>query len=165
MSLQQIPPNHPISEKSYTLRLFEYAWKETREHDKVEMIAATIIPTLAAFIGGFTWSGAAAGIVAAVATLTVTLCVIFLIHFLRAPKILNTQLQEQLKRQVKLLDELQSQKLTFELDVPRSQVNVSGNLDVFDVRLHLHIRFLNSDIHPLMEVDRQAQPRNPKLRP
>lgn len=46
------------------------------------------------------------------------------------------------------IDKLKADKLTFELDVPRSKVAVHGDPDEFNLILHLHICFHNSDSTP-----------------
>jgi hypothetical protein len=160
MSLQQIPPNHPLPEKSYPRSLFEYAWKETREHDKVELIASSIVVILAAFIGGFTWSGVAAGLVAAALTLAATLCIIFLIHLLRAPKVINKDLRDRLRaaqtnnRQTEI-ELRKTYKLAFEIDTTRSHVFVASYYDKqYSIMLRLYIRFENSDLEHTRRVKR-----------
>jgi hypothetical protein len=77
-------------------------------------------------------------------------------------KILNAQHQfekEQLEKQHReeidllksQLDKLTAYKLTFEVDVPRSQIHVDGHpYEDFNVNLNLYIRFENSDIYPLI---------------
>jgi hypothetical protein len=95
MSLQ-IPTNNPAPEKSYARSLFEYAWKETREHDKVELIAGLFVGTFFGWlIGGLTWASAGWGFLIFVATLLT----IFLIHLFRAPKHLFEQLQGELRQE------------------------------------------------------------------
>jgi hypothetical protein len=49
-------------------------------------------------------------------------------------------------RQQSEIDKLTAHKLTFEIDAPRSKVTVNGDIDEFNVVLHLYICFHNADI-------------------
>jgi len=104
MSLQKLPPSlppdrlpdqstsakdtTPVSNKSYSRKLVEYALHQTREHNKVELIATTIVTVAAAFIGGISWGSVASGIGAAVVTFVAMLIVIFGVNLAFAPRAL-----------------------------------------------------------------------------
>jgi hypothetical protein len=109
MSLQNLPPENlqeqptPAAdtltelEKSYSRRLFDYAWGETRGEQTVGVIASVVGTILTALIVGSIWGGITAGVVAGILTFIATSILIFVFHFARAPKVLDTQLREQLK--------------------------------------------------------------------
>src|SRR4051812_4474975 len=78
----------PVPGKSYSRRLVEHAWKEVRGHNKVELIATTIVTVGAALIGGFTWGSVVSGLVAGVVMLAAMLIVIFGVNLALAPRAL-----------------------------------------------------------------------------
>jgi hypothetical protein len=95
MPLQKLPslppetlPDQSTTAKSYYRKLVKYAYHQTREHDKVELTASTIVAVGAAFIGGFTSGSVLSGIVAAAVTFVAMLIVIFGVQLAFAPRAL-----------------------------------------------------------------------------
>jgi hypothetical protein len=101
MSIEMSPPNTPTEalqqettpplEKSYLRRRWDYATRQWREHQKVELIATTIGAGVAAFVIGSIAGGIVAGVGAAVLTFIIALAAIFIVHFLRAPAKLDNE--------------------------------------------------------------------------
>lgn len=89
----ELVPTSTALEKSYSRRLGAYAWHETREHKKVELIASCIggvaggIAAIA--LVGFTWTGVAAAIVCGAIGLVTALACIFLFNLIYSPKALD----------------------------------------------------------------------------
>lgn len=73
----------------------------------------TIVITTAAFFGGFTSSGVAAGVIAAMVTFVATMLVIFLIHLARAPKYIYEQVQGELRQEKQTTLELRKDNETY----------------------------------------------------
>jgi hypothetical protein len=86
---------------SYSRRLAEYAWHETREHKKVELIASCIggiFGGIAAIsIVGFMWAGIIAAFVGGFVGLIAALICIFLYHLAHSPKVLDEKQQSEIK--------------------------------------------------------------------
>lgn len=80
-------------ETSYSRNLVKYAWRETREHKKVELIASCIggvAGSIAAIaLVGFTWTGVAAAFVGGFIGLVTALGCIFLFNLTYSPKALD----------------------------------------------------------------------------
>jgi hypothetical protein len=89
----KLVPTSAALEQSYSRKLVKYAWRETREHKKVELIASCIggvVGGIAAIsLVGFTWAGVSAAFVGGFVGLVVALMCIFLFNLAYSPKNLD----------------------------------------------------------------------------
>lgn len=98
----------------------------------MELIATTILATIAAFIGGASAGGVASGVIAAVLTLLGMMVVIFIIHLVRAPKALDRRLREQLSLHEKETTALEAQ---LKAECEKEVVSLRAKLDEFTPKL------------------------------
>jgi hypothetical protein len=99
-------------ETSYSRKLVKYAWHETREHKKVELIASCVggvVGGIAAIsLVGFTWAGVVAAFVGGFVGLVAALVCIFLFNLIYSPKALDEKQRLEIADLNTSKDELES---------------------------------------------------------
>ncbi len=89
-----VPITASAPTKSYSRRLLKHAYQQTRGHQKVELIATSILGFLiGALAGGFTWTGLALG----VGGLFAAIGLLFVCYLMLAPRELDAALRGELE--------------------------------------------------------------------
>jgi hypothetical protein len=84
-------------DQSYSSRRWEYALDRLRERDKKEVIAAVLLPIVAAIVSFVSWDSLLKSLGIGLLTLIATLGVIFFLYWVAAPKELDDKLRGDLK--------------------------------------------------------------------